>query len=372
LKEKEIESFKDLMKKVERHNIKDSSVFDLQKPINSDLEYRRPQIEHLMSPIVEFVKGGIREHVFLYGPVGSGKSAAAIYYFGEVFQHLCKGVDVHYVNCRHKHSTYHILKHLTQTEKKSDRETLKDRFKGALLKNKDRKKIIILDECDNVKDNNFLYTIAREPEFKSVVLLIITKDAGYYNRISDDVKSSLNHRYLSFPCYNVDEIEKILLKRAEKGLMTFWKGNITSIAAMTYNEFESDVRVGLRALPKIYGRNSELPDDWIKDLKHIMDGALAEIEEQNLLSIPKLKFQILHIVYTSRGTTTAAMEKVFTNKTQKSGSRFRQIVSELLSSAYIRKESITKGKKVVNTLQLNLDPKTIQKFETIAKSRNIW
>jgi Cdc6-like AAA superfamily ATPase len=356
------ERFKKLIEEVQQTNVVNSDVFSTTRPITPDIEYERKQIRQLLAPIERFISGGTREHILLYGPVGSGKSSGVQYYLSLLEQYH-KGVDILYVNCKEHSNSYLIYKELVGVSKKSDRDTLKRMFQAKLNKKKHTKKIVVLDEVDHVKDEKFLLSITRGDEHKNVLLVMITRDCTYHDQLSDDLKSSLKYTYVIFPCYTQDEISIILKKRASIGLKEYNDAVIAGVARILQDDYESDIRLGITALPILFG-SASLPEKQIGD---VLSSGRINLQKEILRSLSKLKITILYIIYHNKQIRQLedpwiyanVLEDTFCRRTKLSPGRYRQILPELLKSGFITRraykpEQVSKRQRYI--IELNLDP----------------
>ena len=351
-------------------NIKDFDVFDVNKGLKKELEFERKETIKVIKPIFQYLKGiSNRKHVILYGPRGSGKTSIVNYYINEI-KKIQRPIEVYYVNCRKCGSIHQIYKEICKN--KCKRSDMRQTFEKLMSKG-DNKKILILDEYDAIADNTFLYVLSRDESFDNVVSVIITRDPTYYENISDDVISSLNHTFVSWPAYTEYEIFHILKKRAEYGLHTSNNDIIEVIARLNAFKFESDVRIGIRSMETIFKEKDKPITDPAK-IEKIMTSEYNNIQYSMLVGLNRIRFLVLYSIYKESINNTYKrafhenVQKTFCKVSGLSQHRFRQVISGLIKDGLVHKEiiDVRTGKRYKIIYYLNIEEEVQKRIKDIA------
>lgn len=378
------EEIPDIVKKVfwdsASSNIKSYLPFEVERGITPDIEYSRKEVSALLKILGDFFVGNRgREHVYLYGPQGSGKTSSVKYYLNglnKLIQEQKKaGFDIHYVDCKlHQRESMVLLSLLNKFNHKSPnpRSLLFEDLEKLMSsgRNKAKKKIIIFDECDYLKGNNIIHGILRGDKFKNTVILMITKDVSHFNNLPQDVKAFFS--FLTYPPYKPDEIYNILYKRAKKGLFNFDEEILKRISKLNHDEFNSDLRVGIKSLPTIF-EYDERPDTGDAGyMKHMLKEKQV-IDEKMLEYFPKPHLLVLGIIYAISESNKYVLSKIvskrFCKVTGLTPGRYRQILSELIKNNNVEKTQTVFNKKKETTLQINLQEDTQYKIYIFLKER---
>ena len=190
-------------------NIKNRVLFLPDTPITQDIFYARENFKELAKQVVEFVKIDFKKHAIITGSRGSGKTALVSFLI-KMVDVKYSNVNIHYVNCRHEHNSYKVMRKVINETKRMDSYTVREQaFK--VLSRKGEKHILVLDEADMLKDDNILYDVTRDNELTNVMLFLISNKPNFYQNLSEDVKSSLGmyHEFYYFDRYNAIEMKKI-------------------------------------------------------------------------------------------------------------------------------------------------------------------
>lgn len=257
------------------------------------------------------------EHALISGRSGTGKTAvtkAAIKEFQENSDEaITKKSEIIYVNCSRK-NTYRkvfeqIAEHLGIKWKRgmgSDKNTGRI-FETMNERNKDY--LVVLDELDFLKKRNgrdytqsVLYDLSRPNEVSefdfnvNISLLCISNDERITEWVEDN-ESEMSYDFYNCEKYFVDEIYDILKQRYDKAFKEelLDKDAIAQLAKTVRNEYDSDIRKGLKILrnvPKVY-EEGKTPEEVVKHAhveesrNHIMK-VVKSSEEHELLVLQSL------------------------------------------------------------------------------------
>jgi cell division control protein 6 len=253
----------------------DVEVFDdrdvlLDEHIPDELVGRDRQIEDYLEALMPVFDGHSPEHVFLFGPNGSGKTATTRFMLRELradLDEVDQGVDLSTIWCRcNSIGTDYMLaiklaNRLLPAEDQVNRghaeDVVYDRLFGA-LEDVGGTILIVLDEIDRIEDlDTFMYEITRARsaggrlDDTKVGVVGISKNRDFYENLSSDVKSSLNDKTIDFPAYEGDDLKEILENRVESAFATgVVSKDVAPLCAAYAAKHKGDARFGLDLLRK--------------------------------------------------------------------------------------------------------------------------
>lgn len=245
---------------------KDRSVLDFNY-IPKELPHRDKQLKRLFT-LFEPVQGAnLSQNAFLYGPVGSGKTATAKRFclnFQQESRKGNRGIDFIVVNCRSLRGSEQgiMLKLLTHFDSRfPDRGFSIPEMNGVLRKhlaNKNIHLIIVLDEAEVLlkkSGSNFIYDMSRFDDDKlsvkgSISLLLISQKYVYDMLDEASLSTFKRTNSVEFGRYSEDELVDIVRDRAELAFHpgTYGK-DATSLIAHIASEF-GDARYAIELLEK--------------------------------------------------------------------------------------------------------------------------
>lgn len=282
-------------------NYKDPTIFDVDADLRPELLYEREQFKPVAQNIMQFLSMGIRQHALIIGPRGSGKTAIVKYILKEAAK-IINNFEYIYINCRDLDNSYKIMKSIVRQKKKIPRDEVLYTFVDHLNAS-DKKKILILDEVDLIRDDDLLYNITRRDDLNKVHMILITKTPKFYDNLSNDVKSSLKKEIFYFDTYDYLHIKDILEKRALHGFLQFDPAVLFEIAVANVKYASSDVRVGIRVLeqifknpdfPKVEGK--KVPEAIKKKISDLMEIEYQKMKEGVIRNLSELKLSILYFI----------------------------------------------------------------------------
>ena len=176
------------------------------------LPFRDQQQHHIASCIKPLLEGRNGTNIFVHGAPGIGKTAAVKWVFRELAENYDE-VDVVYVNCWQRNTSYQVLLEIcselgyvfTQNKRQDE---LMEIIKGICNK---KAAVFCFDEIDKVGDLDFLYSILQDIFKRSVIL--ITNYKEWLVDMEQRVKSRLMPEVVEFKSYTRDETKKILQDR---------------------------------------------------------------------------------------------------------------------------------------------------------------
>lgn len=206
----------------------------LDEHVPHELVGRDDQIEDYLEALMPVFDGFAPEHVFLFGPNGSGKTATTRFMLRELRSDIDgeeQEVDLSTIWCRcNSVGTDYMLaiklaNRLLPAEEQVNRghaeDVVYDRLFDA-LEEIGGTIMIALDEIDRIDDlDTFMYEITRARsnggrlDDAKVGVIGISKNRDFYENFSSDVKSSLNDKTIDFPAYEANDLREILQNRVD-------------------------------------------------------------------------------------------------------------------------------------------------------------
>ncbi|MDA1196456.1 MAG: AAA family ATPase [Nanoarchaeota archaeon] len=187
------------------------------------------------------------KNILIHGPPGVGKTVAIKQVLKELGEEI-DDVQILYVNCWQKNTTFKIFVHLCEqleyphTQNKGSEELFK------VVKNVVNKEsaVFVFDEVDKVEDMDFLYSILEEVFRKSIIL--ITNYPSWLQKLEQRIVSRINLQQLAFEHYTLPETKVILQQRLKYAFHedAVEPGVLDLIAEKTFAS--KDMRVGVTLL----------------------------------------------------------------------------------------------------------------------------
>lgn len=198
---------------------------------------RERHVNDIVDSLMPLKQGKPAKSLYVFGAPGAGKTTVVRSILREHFG----GMSV-YVNCWSNRTAHKVMEEvLRQTGsmihgKESTSELIK-RFEKS-----GKKMVICLDEADHLKDNDILYTFARN----SCPVVLISNHSYSPGEIDDRIRSSLHLQEIEFETYHHMNIGDILRDRIASGL------NPQAISEELISEIASssggDARAGIQIL----------------------------------------------------------------------------------------------------------------------------
>jgi cell division control protein 6 len=272
-------------------NIKNPDVFNLDYVPNEI--YIRKELEVIADYIVKYVLTGIPNNLIVYGNKGSGKTTSILNLLNALKDE--KKLDYVYLNALDNPTSYKLFEAIAG--KTGRGYALNDTIQWAKEKLTGRY-VVVIDEVDVLKDNKILYYLSRETR---VSIILLTQKLFWFNGLEESIKSSLQPIHINFKAYEVDEIKTILEMRAKEGLNKYEEGGLNLMSAVIYRDYNSDVRVGIRAL-YLLGQYNEWNDE---NTNRALEQAYKEVEYSVIKNLKDTEVIIIKALIKENNTNKA-------------------------------------------------------------------
>ncbi|HDJ89591.1 MAG TPA: AAA family ATPase, partial [Thermoprotei archaeon] len=345
--------------------------------VPDELPHRDKQIIKLGSILAPALANSRPQNVFIYGLTGTGKTAVTRYVLRKMLEKDNRKIIFSYINCRMVDTNYRVLADLVKSLGKhvpftglSTAEVL-NRF-TEYLDRKSKIMIVVLDEIDYLvkkSGDNILYHLTRLNSIlknSKLSLIGITNDLNFISYLDSRVKSSLCEKELVFPPYTTQELEDILMQRAEKALRKDAIGDgVISLCAAIAAKQNGDCRLALDLLLK----SAEIAEEegLSKITEDIVRRAQKEIERDLVIDLVRsmpfhLKMVLLSIYFLkkqgNRRITTGEVYDFYKKLGGRLGidivthRRVSDIISELDTLGIINSKIVSLGRygrtKIIN------------------------
>ena len=200
--------------------------------VPSHLPHREHQIHQVAEVLAPALRGDLPSNVLIYGKIGTGKTAVVAQVRQEIERRaeLSEHVRFVYLNCANIDTAYSLLQTIGNTFAAAEIDRVPtgwamDRVQSAMCRLLDAQGgtvIIVLDEIDRLVDRSgdqVLYTLSeinRELPNARVVLVGISNDLKFTNKLDARVRSRLNDEKILFPPYDAAQLQDILGERVKE------------------------------------------------------------------------------------------------------------------------------------------------------------
>ncbi len=275
------------------------------------LPFRERQLREILEEVSELALDKKANNLFLYGKIGTGKTAVAKKVLRELREFAEKNrlrISGKYINCKNYNTKYKVICRVAEEFYPSKRffgfssSYVFEKILDFLNKN-GTKLVVVLDEIDKVKDvDDLLYKLTRansDVEKGGIYVIGVSNNLLFKNRLNMQTKSSLCEREFVFPPYNAHELEKILLERVGLGFREGVVGGdvIRYISALAAQE-SGDARRALILLQKTgeVAEESSLHEITIDVVKNAKERMEVELISSMIATLPKQHKLVLYSI----------------------------------------------------------------------------
>lgn len=200
--------------------------------VPSHLPHREHQIHQVAEILAPALRGDTPSNVLIYGKIGTGKTAVVAQVRSEIERRAELSEHIRFVtiNCANIDTPYSLLQNIGNTFATSEIDRIPtgwamDRVQGGMRRLLDAQGgtvIIVLDEIDRLVERSgdqVLYTLSeinKELPNARVVLVGISNDLKFTNRLDARVRSRLNDEKILFPPYDAAQLQDILAERVKE------------------------------------------------------------------------------------------------------------------------------------------------------------
>jgi cell division control protein 6 len=264
----------------------DKKFLDIKYIPTEELLVHRKEEKISLKPVFKNF-GNSQQIIFCFGFAGTGKTSLARFLASIPREDTTE--KIMYINTRDHFTELQVWQEIMYQLKTP----VRSRFLGEYIRAFEQvisllkiKPLIILDEIDVVLEKsgeNLLYVLSD----KGISLILITNDATCFKNLQERTKSRLGFRTIIFNPYNANEINDILLKRAEvafhEGICKseVLKSTINYISALIAQE-SGDVRKAISLL-KLCAEMAEEKGTEIR--REYVETAMEKSEEQIVAEI---------------------------------------------------------------------------------------
>jgi cell division control protein 6 len=285
----------------------------LDEHVPDDLVDRDDQINDYLTALTPVYDGHSPDHVFLFGPNGSGKTAATRFMLRELETSAEIDTDLStvWLRCNSVGTDYmlaiKVANKILPPEKQLNRGYSEDRVYAELFDALDEiggTIILVLDEIDRIEDlDTFMYEVTRARsaggrlDEAKVGVIGISKTDEFYDSFSSDVKSTLNDKTIRFPPYEANELREILEVRVENAFKSDAVGDgVAPLCAAHATKYSGDARLALDLLREA-GDLAKSTDDEIVDECHVEQALDDVLEDRVAEKMKNLNYQGKLVVY---------------------------------------------------------------------------
>jgi cell division control protein 6 len=186
-----------------------------------DLKHRHSKLRRLSSHLDPITDGRPVDPISLFGPTGTGKTAAAEVML-EQLRSSVLDLDAVRINCWTDHSRFDVLRRLLEVvgapthDLRQDR-TPRDQMLRDFREHVEDQCVVVLDEVDQLDDEDLLYDLFRTDGVS--LLFVANRREDVFGDLDDRLQSRLlTTLVVEFDPYSVDELVDILRARADRGL----------------------------------------------------------------------------------------------------------------------------------------------------------
>lgn len=304
----------------------------LDEHIPNEFVARDDQVDEYLRALRPVYDGYSPDHVFLFGPNGSGKTAATRFMLRELDQAKEAESDIStiWLRCNGVGTDYmlaiKLANRILPTDESLNRGHAEDVVYDRLFEALDEiggTIIVVLDEIDRIEDlDTFLYEItrARSPGGRltdaKVGVIGISKSSDFYENLSSDVKSSLNNKTIDFGAYDANDLRTILDHRIESAFESdAVDEGIAPLCAAHGAKFSGDARFALDLLREAGDLAKECGDDVVVE-DHVEQAKESVLEDRVTKLLENLNEESKRVVYaltvlTARGNPNPRTKQIY-------------------------------------------------------------
>lgn len=304
----------------------------LDEHIPNQLVARDEQVDQYIQALMPVYDGFAPDHCFLFGPNGSGKTAATRFMLRELRNSDEGDVDLTtvWLRCNGVGTDYMLAIKLANRILPADKQlnrghaedVVYDRLFDA-LEQIGGTILVVLDEIDRIEDlDTFLYEVTRARsaggrlDDAKVGVIGISKDSAFYENLSTDVKSSLNGKTIDFPAYDANDLREIIEARVDEAFVdSAVASDVPPLCAAHGAKFSGDARFALDLLREA-GDLAKQADDDVVEKDHVEHAKDVVLEDRVSKLLENQTEEAKRVVYAlcvlaAKGETSPRTKKVY-------------------------------------------------------------
>ena len=249
-----------------------------------EVEHRDAEVNHLASVLQPVTDGDPADTAIVTGPSGVGKTCLSKY-VAEQLREAVLDVEATYVNCWRNYTRfrtlYQILDDIGETINIHRQSTPHDELIDRLQRYDGPRRVIILDEVDQLDDPDVLYDLHSLPQF--AVICIANREQDLFSRLDDRLISRLrSSEHVRMDKYHNEQLHDILSARAKWGLDpdVIDDNQLARIADAAAGDARLAIGILRSAASKADRENEVRINDGI--LLDAAEAARAKIQQKNL------------------------------------------------------------------------------------------
>lgn len=231
-----------------------------------ELPHRERELSEIARALEPAARGLPAQNLFVFGPVGTGKTSAVKKAIKELEEYSGKARGV-YVNCWHSDSRQAVFSDIAQSLGEAmprrgigsgeifERVVQACRREGTAL-------VVALDEADRVfakGEEALLYDLGRARELNGakISVVLVSNDEGLLAKADNRIRSSVSPVAVEFKKYSPAQLKDILRQRAKAAFVPgACLEETVAVCAAHGAKMGGDARIALEALWKA-GRNAD-------------------------------------------------------------------------------------------------------------------
>lgn len=327
------------------------------------MPYREGQQKRIASCIKPLLQDQNGRNIIIYGPSGIGKTAAIKWVLRDL-EEQTDAVEIFYVNCWQKNTTFKILTGLCHqmgymfTQNKKTEELMAEVERRV---NK-RGAVLAFDEIDKAEDFDFIYSLLEGIHRKSILLITNFKET--ITSLDPRIISRLTPEMLEFAQYSPSETHGILKERKGYAFVTgVWEEEAFTKVADTCAELK-DIRSGLYLL-----REAGLAAEEASSKKILFEHASIAVSKLNEFTIKNTeeladeKQRVLALIKEHSGLKIGDLFTHYQHLGGRATYRtFQRTIERLAQGKFILAEKTQGGAEGNTTIVKAIDHKKLTEF----------
>ncbi|SDR06771.1 Cdc6/Cdc18 family protein [Natronobacterium texcoconense] len=263
-----------------------------------EVEHRDAEVNHLSSVLEPITSGEPADTAIVTGPSGAGKTCIS-QFVTERLREAVLEVEATYVNCWRNYTRfrtlYQILDDIGKTIDIHRQSTPHDELIGRLQQYDGPRRVVILDEADQLEDPRVLYDLHSLSQF--AIICIANREEDLFSRVDDRLVSRLrSSEHVRMDKYHDEQLYDILSARVRWGLEkdVITDDQLYRIADAAAGDARLAIGILRSAASTADRENEERITDQI--IRGAMNDARTQIQQKNIDSLTPHQRVVFDIV----------------------------------------------------------------------------